>query len=89
MDIIQQYGTLLFQSISAKNRTEHSTKPAGMFNVAMAKVDYNGDYNYAIAPKAPISSICNGGSAQTGSSPGNILGLLYNIMESLYEQGLL
>jgi len=45
LDIIKQYGTPLRISYLPKI-AQNIQKARRMFNVAMAKVDYDGDYNY-------------------------------------------
>ena len=51
MDIIEQYGTPL--KITYLPRiTQQIQKARRMFNVAMAKVDYNADYHYCYCTKS-------------------------------------
>jgi len=51
MDIIKQYGTPLRIAYLPKIG-QNIQKVRRMFNVAMAKVDYNGDYNYCYCTKS-------------------------------------
>ena len=51
MDIIKQYGTPLRIAYLPKIG-QNIQKARRMFNVAMAKVDYNGDYNYCYCTKS-------------------------------------
>ena len=51
MDIIKQYGTPLRIAYLPKI-AQNIQRARRMFNVAMAKVDYNGDYNYCYCTKS-------------------------------------
>ena len=51
MDVIKQYGTPLKITYLPKISSQIS-RAKRMFNVAMAKVDYNGDYNYCYCTKS-------------------------------------
>ncbi|MDR0370897.1 MAG: arginine decarboxylase [Prevotellaceae bacterium] len=51
MDIIKQYGTPLRIAYLPKI-SDNIQKARRMFNVAMAKVDYNGDYHYCYCTKS-------------------------------------
>ena len=51
MDIIEQYGTHLKITYLPKISSQIQ-KAKSMFNVAMAKVDYEGDYNYCYCTKS-------------------------------------
>ena len=51
MDIIKQYGTPLRIAYLPKI-AQNIQKARRMFNVAMAKVDYNADYNYCYCTKS-------------------------------------
>ena len=51
MDIIKQYGTPLRIAYLPKI-AQNIQKARRMFNVAMAKVDYEGDYNYCYCTKS-------------------------------------
>ncbi|MFA6582412.1 MAG: arginine decarboxylase, partial [Paludibacter sp.] len=88
MDIIKQYGTPLRIAYLPKI-TQNIQRARRMFNVAMAKVDYDGDYNYCYCTKSSHFSFVmeevlkNGVNLETSSA------FDINIMESLFEQGLL
>jgi arginine decarboxylase len=88
MDIIKQYGTPLRIAYLPKIGM-NIQKARRMFNVAMAKVDYKGDYNYCYCTKSSHFSFVmeevlkNGVHLETSSA------FDINIMESLYEQELL
>lgn len=87
MDIIKQYGTPLRIAYMPKI-AENIQKARRMFNVAMAKVDYNGDYNYCYCTKSSHFSFVmeevlkNGVHVETSSA------FDINIIESLNEQGI-
>ena len=51
MDIIKQYGTPLRITYLPKI-SENIQRARRMFNVAMAKVDYEGDYHYCYCTKS-------------------------------------
>ena len=88
MDIIEQYGTPL--KITYLPRiTQQIQKARRMFNVAMAKVDYNADYHYCYCTKSSHFSFVmeevlkNGVNVETSSA------FDINLIENLYESGLL
>src|SRR5690606_34828748 len=68
---------------------ENIQKARRMFNVAMAKVDYNADYNYCYCTKSSHFSFVmeevlrNGVHVETSSA------FDINILESLHEQSLI
>ena len=73
MDIIEQYGTPL--KITYLPRiTQQIQKARRMFNVAMAKVDYNADYHYCYCTKSSHFSFVmeevlkNGVNVETSSA---------------------
>ena len=88
MDIIKQYGTPLRIAYLPKIG-ENIQKARRMFNVAMAKVDYNGDYHYCYCTKSSHFSFVmeevlkNGVHVETSSA------FDINIIEALHEQGIL
>ena len=88
MDIIKQYGTPLRISYLPRI-TEAIQKARRMFNVAMAKVDYEGTYHYCYCTKSSHFSFVmeevlkNGAHIETSSA------FDINIIETLYEQELL
>ena len=86
MDIIEQYGTPL--KITYLPRiTQQIQKARRMFNVAMAKVDYNADYHYCYCTKSSHFSFVmeevlkNGVNVETSSA------FDINLIENLYESG--
>lgn len=88
MDIIKQYGTPLKISYLPKI-TENIQKAKRMFNVAMAKVDYEGEYHYCYCTKSSHfrfvleEALKNGIHLETSSA------FDVNLIESLYEDGLI
>ena len=86
MDIIEQYGTPL--KITYLPRiTQQIQKARRMFNVAMAKVDYNADYHYCYCTKSSHFSFImeevlkNRVNVETSSA------FDINLIENLYESG--
>jgi len=88
MDIIKQYGTPLRISYLPKI-AENIQKARRMFNVAMAKVDYEGDYNYCYCTKSSHFSFVMEEVLKHGVQIETSSAFDINIMESLYEQNLL
>ncbi|MBP6231422.1 MAG: arginine decarboxylase [Paludibacteraceae bacterium] len=86
MDIIKQYGTPL-RITYLPRITQQIQKARRMFNVAMAKVDYNGDYNYCYCTKSSHFSFVleevlkNDVHVETSSA------FDMNILENLAETG--
>lgn len=86
MDIIKQYGTPLRISYLPKI-SQNIQKARRMFNVAMAKVDYNADYHYCYCTKSSHFSFVmeevlkNGAHVETSSA------FDINLLEALYETG--
>jgi len=86
MDIIKQYGTPLRISYLPKI-SQNIQSARRMFNVAMAKVDYEGDYNYCYCSKSSHFSFVmeevlkNDASLETSSA------FDINLLEALYESG--
>lgn len=84
MDIIKQYGTPLRIAYLPKI-SQNIQKARRMFNVAMAKVDYNGAYSYCYCTKSSHFSFVmeevlkNGAHIETSSA------FDINLLESLYE----
>lgn len=88
MDVIEQYGTPLRIAYLPKIG-ENIQKARRMFNVAMAKVDYNGSYYYCYCTKSShfsfiMEEVLKHDVHLEISSAFDI-----NIMESLFERGLL
>ena len=88
MDIIKQYGTPLKITYLPKI-TSQIQRAKRLFNVAMAKSDYDGDYNYCYCTKSSHFSfvleevIGNDAHLETSSA------FDIPIIETLFEQGLL
>ncbi|MDX5325644.1 MAG: arginine decarboxylase [Bacteroidota bacterium] len=88
MDIIKQYGTPLKISYLPKI-SQQIQKAKRMFNVAMAKVDYEGDYHYCYCTKSSHfqfvleEALKNDIHIETSSA------FDINIVETLLEQGLI
>lgn len=88
MDIIKQYGTPLKITYLPKI-TQQIQKAKKMFNVAMAKADYQGDYNYCYCTKSSHFSFVmeevlkNDVHLETSSAFDIFL------LETLHEQGIL
>jgi len=86
MDIIKQYGTPLRISYMPKIGM-NIQKARRMFNVAMAKVDYNADYHYCYCTKSSHFSFVmeevlkNGVHVETSSA------FDINLLETLFETG--
>ena len=88
MDIIKQYGTPLRIAYLPKI-AQNIQKARRMFNVAMAKVDYEGDYNYCYCTKSSHFSFVMEEVLKDGVHLETSSAFDINIMEALYEQGLL
>ena len=88
MDIIKQYGTPLRISYLPKI-AENIQRARRMFNVAMAKVDYEGDYNYCYCTKSSHFSFVMEEVLKHDVHIETSSAFDINIMESLYEQKLL
>lgn len=87
MDIIEQYGTPLRLTYLPRIASQIQ-KTRRMFNVAMAKVDYNADYHYCYCTKSShfyfiLEEVLKHGVHIETSSAFDI-----NIIENLYESGL-
>ncbi|MDO4727121.1 MAG: arginine decarboxylase [Porphyromonadaceae bacterium] len=86
MDVIKQYGTPLRIAYLPKIG-ENIKRARRAFNVAMAKVDYQGDYNYCYCTKSSHFSFVmeevlkNNVHIETSSA------FDINILENLYENG--
>ena len=86
MDIIKQYGTPLRVAYLPKIG-QNIQKARRMFNVAMAKVDYEGDYNYCYCTKSSHFSFVMEEVLKHGVHLETSSAFDINIMESLFEQG--
>ena len=87
MDIIKQYGTPVKLTYIPKI-TEQIQKAKRMFNVAMAKTDYNGEYYYCYCTKSShfafvLEEVLKNEAHLETSSAFDI-----NIIETLHEEGL-
>lgn len=88
MDIIKQYGTPLKVTYLPKI-SQNIQRAKRMFSVAMAKADYKGTYNYSYCTKSSHfrfvleEALKNGIHIETSS------GFDINLIESLYEDGLI
>lgn len=86
MDIIKQYGTPLKVSFLPKISSQIQ-RAKRMFNVAMAKVDYKGDYNYCYCTKSSHFSFVLDEALKNGIHLETSSAFDLNIVESLYQQG--
>ena len=88
MEIIKQYGTPLKVTYLPKI-SEHIQKSKRMFNVAMAKVDYQGDYHFCYCTKSSHfqfvleEALKNDIHLETSSA------FDINVIETLEEEGLI
>lgn len=87
MDIIKQYGTPLRVAYLPKI-SDNIQKARRMFNVAMAKVDYNGDYHYCYCTKSSHFSFVLEEVLKQDVHIETSSAFDINIIESLYEQNL-
>jgi len=86
MDLIEQYGTPL--KITYLPKISSQIKRAKkMFNVAMAKVDYNGDYHYCYCTKSSHFSFVMEEALKNDIHIETSSAFDLNLVESLYEQG--
>ena len=86
MDIIKQYGTPL--RIAYLPRIgENIQRARRMFNVAMAKVDYTGDYHYCYCTKSSHFSFVMEEVLKQNAHIETSSAFDINIIESLHEQG--
>jgi len=88
MDIIKQYGTPLRITYLPKI-AQNIQRARRMFNVAMAKVDYNGDYNYCYCTKSSHFSFVMEEALRQGVHIETSSAFDINILETLHEQGIL
>lgn len=86
MDIIKQYGTPLRISYLPKIG-DNIQKARRMFNVAMAKVDYKGEYHYCYCSKSSHFSFIMEEVLKHGVHLETSSAFDINIIESLHEQG--
>jgi len=88
MDIIKQYGTPL--KISYLPKISHQIQKAKrLFNVAMAKVDYKGDYNFCYCTKSSHFSFIMEEALKNDIHIETSSAFDIQIIEDLYARGLL
>lgn len=86
MDIIKQYGTPLKVTYLPKI-TENIQRAKRMFNVAMAKADYQGTYNYCYCTKSSHFSFVLEEALKNDIHIETSSAFDINLVESLYEEG--
>ncbi|GGH67941.1 MAG: arginine decarboxylase [Bacteroidetes bacterium] len=86
MDIIKQYGTPLKVTYLPKI-SENIQKAKRMFNVAMAKVDYQGSYNYCYCTKSSHFSFILDEALKNDIHIETSSAFDINIVEDLAQQG--
>ncbi len=88
MEIIAQYGTPLRISYLPKI-SQNIQRAKRMFNVAMAKVDYQGDYNYCYCTKSSHFSFVLEEALKNDIHIETSSAFDINLIDALHEQGLL
>jgi len=88
MDIIKQYGTPL-RIAYLPRISENIQRARRMFNVAMAKVDYAGDYHYCYCTKSSHFSFVMEEVLKQKAHIETSSAFDINIIDALYEQGLM
>jgi arginine decarboxylase len=88
MDIIKQYGTPLKVSYLPKI-SEQIQKAKRMFNVAMAKADYDGNYYYSYCTKSSHFSFVLEEALKNDIHIETSSAFDLNIVETLFDQGLI
>lgn len=88
MEVIKQYGTPLKISYLPKI-SENIQKARRVFNVAMAKVDYRGSYNYCYCTKSSHFSFVLGEALKNKIHLETSSAFDINIIESLFDEGLI
>jgi arginine decarboxylase len=86
MDLIEQYGTPLKITYLPKISSQIQ-RAKRMFNVAMAKVDYNGDYHYCYCTKSSHFSFVLEEALKNDIHIETSSAFDLNLIESLQEQG--
>ncbi len=86
MDIIEQYGTPLKITYLPKISSQIQ-RAKRMFNVAMAKVDYKGDYHYCYCTKSSHFSFVIEEALKNDIHLETSSAFDLNLIESLFEQG--
>lgn len=87
MDIIEQYGTPLKITYLPKISSQIQ-RAKRMFNVAMAKVDYDGDYHYCYCTKSSHFSFVLEEALKNDIHLETSSAFDLNLIESLQEQGI-
>jgi len=87
MDLIEQYGTPLKITYLPKISSQIQ-RAKRMFNVAMAKVDYNGDYHYCYCTKSSHFSFVLEEALKNDIHIETSSAFDLNLIESLQEQGI-
>jgi arginine decarboxylase len=87
MDIIKQYGTPLKITYLPKI-SQQIQKAKRLFNVAMAKVDYDGDYHYCYCTKSSHFSFVLEEALKNEINLETSSAFDINIIEELYNQGI-
>ena len=88
MDIIKQYGTPLKITYLPKI-SQQIQKAKRLFNVAMAKVDYQGDYHYCYCTKSSHFSFVLEEALKNDINLETSSAFDINIIEELYNQGVI
>jgi arginine decarboxylase len=88
MDIIKQYGTPLKITYLPKI-SQQIQKAKRLFNVAMAKVDYDGDYHYCYCTKSSHFSFVLEEALKNEINLETSSAFDINIIEELYNQGVI
>ncbi|MDR2065627.1 MAG: arginine decarboxylase [Prevotellaceae bacterium] len=88
MDIIKQYGTPLKITYLPKI-SQQIQKAKRLFNVAMAKVDYDGDYHYCYCTKSSHFSFVLEEALKNEINIETSSAFDINIIEELYNQGII
>ena len=86
MDIIEQYGTPLKITYLPKISSQIQ-RAKRMFNVAMAKVDYTGTYNYCYCTKSSHFSFVIGEALTNDINIETSSAFDLNLIEALYNEG--
>jgi arginine decarboxylase len=88
MEIIKQYGTPVKLSYLPKI-SQQIQKARRIFNVAMAKVDYNGEYRYCYCTKSSHFSFVMEEALKNNVNIETSSAFDINIVEELYKNGLI
>ncbi|MFA7033469.1 MAG: arginine decarboxylase [Bacteroidales bacterium] len=87
MDVIEQYGTPLKITYLPKI-SQQIQRAKRMFNVAMAKVDYQGDYHYCYCTKSSHFSFVMEEALKNDIHIETSSAFDLNLIEALYEEGI-